>query len=319
MIESTPELVDQVRAVLRDFTAGSPMEETVIWTNLTRQEIADRLAERGTPVCVHVVEQLLDELGYHRRQAQKAESMGEHADRNAQFENIARIKEQYLDSPNPILSIDTKKRELIGNFYRSGSSFTRETIRTFDHDFPSFAEGVAIPHGIYDLKRNRGYVHLGTSFDTSEFACDGLADWWRRFGRKQYSQAESLLLLCDGGGSNSASTYLFKADLEALVNRLGLEVRVAHYPPYASKYNPIEHRLFPHLSRVCRGVIFHSVALVQELMAKAQTKTGLKVVVDIVDKVYLKGRKVAEEAKKALRFVRDAVLPRWNYRVLPTT
>jgi len=141
-------LLDQTKAVLRDFTAGSPTEQTVIWTNLTRQEIADRLAQRGTSVCVHVVEELLAELGYHRRQAQKAQSMGQHADRNAQFETIARLKQQYLDSTDPILSIDTKKRELIGNFHRRGTLFTRETIRTFDHDFPSFAEGVAIPHGI---------------------------------------------------------------------------------------------------------------------------------------------------------------------------
>lgn len=295
------------------------MEETVIWTNLTRQEIADRLADQGTPVCVHVVEQLLDHLGYHERQAQKAASMGEHADRNAQFENIAQLKQQYLDSPNPILSMDAKKRELIGNFHRDGTLFTQQTIRTFDHDFPSFAEGVVIPHGIYDLKLNRGYVHLGTSYETSEFACDCLADWWQRFGQSLYPQARSLLLLCDGGGSNSARTYLFKADLQSWVNQLGLEVRVAHYPPYASKYNPIEHRLFPHLSRACRGVIFHSVALVHELMAKARTKSGLSVVVDIIDKVYQKGRKVVEEVKKALNLVRDALLPEWNYRILPAT
>jgi hypothetical protein len=267
----------------------------VIWTNLTRVDIAAHLAEGGLPVSVHVVEQLLDEAGYHRRQARKATTMGENRDRDAQFQIINRLREEYRHSPNPILSIDTKHREHIGDFHRPGRLYTRQTQHTFDHDYPSFAEGVVIPHGLYDPLLNRGYVHLGTSCDTSAFACDALEDWWLRFGRVQYPQATSLLLLCDGGGSNSARTYLFKADLQALVNRQGLEVRVAHYPPYTSKYNPIEHRLFPHLTRACQGVIFTSVALVKELMARARTRTGLQVVVDAIDKVYARGRRVTEE------------------------
>ncbi len=194
---------------------------------------------------------------------------------------------------------------------------TRATLQTFDHDFPRFADGVVIPHGLYDPQRNRGYVHLGTSHDTSEFACDCLEDWWLRFGRAQYPQATSWLLLCDGGGSNSARTYLFKMDLQALVNRLGITVRVAHYPPYCSKYNPIEHRLFPHLTRACQGVIFTSVGLVQQLMAKARTRTGLRVVADVLAKVYQTGRRVSDAVKQALHLVRDALLPNWNYRILP--
>jgi hypothetical protein len=144
-----------------------------------------------------------------------------------------------------------------------------------------------------------------------------LEDWWWRFGRELYPQATSLGLLCDGGGSNSSRTYLFKADLQGLVNRLQLPVRVAHYPPYTSKYNPIEHRLFPHVTRACQGVIFKSVALVKQLMEKARTRTGLSVVVDIVDKIYETGRKVAESVKQTLNIVRDALLPLWNYQILP--
>jgi hypothetical protein len=192
----------------------------------------------------------------------------------------------------------------------------------FDHDFAEFAQGVVLPHGIYDLKQNRGYIHLGTSHDTSEFACDCLKDWWVRFGRVAYPEAKSLLLLCDGGGSNPADNdngqaHLFRTDLQQLVNVLGLEIRMAHYPPYASKYNPIEHRLFPHLTRVCRGMILHSVDLVAELMRKAKTRTGLSVVVDLLDKVYETGRKVGQATKDAVNLVRDTVLPRWNYRILP--
>jgi Rhodopirellula transposase DDE domain len=293
------------------------MEEGVIWTDLTATDVAERLAQHGSPVSVHVVEQLFEMAGYGRRQAQKYCSMDEHADRNAQFLRIAEFKQEYFASLNPLLSIDTLKRALLGNFYRKGKLFTKEVLRTFDHDYPSFADGVVIPHGLYDMKLNLGYLHLGASHDTSEFACDALEDWWWRFGRELYPQATSLGLLCDGGGSNSSRTYLFKADLQGLVNRLQLPVRVAHYPPYTSKYNPIEHRLFPHVTRACQGVIFKSVALVKQLMEKARTRTGLSVVVDIVDKIYETGRKVAESVKETLNIVRDALLPLWNYQILP--
>lgn len=293
------------------------MAEEMIWTDLTATDVAERLAQLGTPASTYIVEQLFKREGFGRRQAQKICTMGEHPDRNAQFLRIAELKQEYLDSPNPLLSIDTKKKELLGNLYRDGKLFTKETLGTFDHDYPSFADGVVIPHGLYDLKLNRGYLHLGTSHDTSAFACDALEDWWLRFGREQYPQATSLLLLCDGGGSNSSRTYLFKADLRALVTRIDLPVRVAHYPPYTSKYNPIEHRLFPHVTRACQGVIFKSVALVKQLMEKTRTRTGLSVVVDILDRVYETGRKVAKEVKEKLNILRDAILPLWNYQMIP--
>lgn len=303
--------------MLEEHTAGDPLQEGVIWTDLTATDVAEHLAKLGPPVSVHVVEQLFKMAGYGRRQAQKYCSMAEHPDRDAQFLRIAEFKQDYLASANPLLSIDTMKRALLGNFYRKGILFTKKVLRTFDHDYPSFADGVVIPHGLYDMKLNRGYLHLGASHDTSEFACDALEDWWVRFGRDLYPQATSLGLLCDGGGSNSSRTYLFKADLQAFVNRLGLPVRVAHYPPYTSKYNPIEHRLFPHVTRACQGVIFKGVNLVKQLMEKARTRIGLSVVVDILDKVYATGRKVAESVKETLNIVRDAIFPLWNYTILP--
>ena len=306
-----------MRAV-KDYTAGDPMRPDVTWTNLTLDQIAERLAEAGTPVSVTVVKQLLRKHHYIKRKARKSLSMGQHADRNRQFENIARLKREYLESDNPILSIDTKKKELVGNFYREGRLYTQETIETFDHDFPSAASGVIIPHGLYDVKRNDGHVNLGISHDTSEFACDSIERWWESRGRMLYPRATSILLLCDGGGSNSASQYLFKEDLQRLVDRIGIEIRVAHYPPYTSKYNPIEHRLFPHLTRACQGVIFHSVELVKELMEKAKTSTGLEVTVDILDKVYQTGRKYAADFKDTMKIMFDDILPKWNYRAIPS-
>jgi hypothetical protein len=275
------------------------------------------MTEQGTPVSVHIVEQLLEQQDFHRRKAQKRLPMGSNPDRNAQFENIARWREEYFDQGEPVLSIDTKKRELLGNFQRAGVLHVTKTLGTFDHDFPRFADGVVIPHGRYDPRLNRGYVHLGTSHDTSAFACDCLEDWWLRFGQEQYPHARSVLLLCDGGGSNSASTYLFKHDLQGLVNRVGLTVRVAHYPPYASKYNPIEHRLFCHLTRACQGVVFTSLELVRRLMEKTRTRTGLHVVVDLLEKTYETGRRPMKAVKNALPFIRDSFLPKWNYRIVP--
>ena len=304
--------------MLRDRTAGDPMRQEVRWTDLTYEQIAEHLAEAGTKVSVPVVKQLLKKYGYGKRKAQKSRAMGEHPDRNQQFENIARLKREYLGSDDPIVSMDTKKKELIGDFYRAGYLLTQGVVETFDHDFPSFAEGVAIPHGLYDLKHNDGHVNLGTSHDTGEFACESIERWWEEKGRALYPDAKSILLLCDGGGSNSASQYLFKEDLQKLVDRLGIEIRVAHYPPYCSKYNPIEHRMFPHLSRACQGVIFESVELVKELMGKAKTSTGLRVTVDIMDKVYQTGRKYAEGFKKDMKIVFDEILPKWNYRAVPS-
>ncbi len=187
----------------------------------------------------------------------------------------------------------------------------------FDHDWKSLAIGVAIPHGLYDLKLNVGYIQIGTSHDTSQFACDSIRYWWQHYGVAHYPSANSILLLCDGGGSNSSRAYLFKQDLQALVNELGIEIRIAHYPPYTSKYNPIEHRLFPHLTRVCQGIIFDSVEMVKDLMAKAKTCTGLRVLTTILDRVYKTGRQVTADFQQTMKIVFDDYLPQWNYTAQP--
>lgn len=303
--------------VLQDHTAGDPMREEVIWTDLSPREIQDALHGKGLDVSTHVIRQLLDEEGYRRRQMQKNLAMGVHPDRNAQFENIARIKAEYLDSLAPILSIDTKKKELLGTFYRDGKVYTHAPLLAYDHDFPSFADGVVIPYSLYDLRHNFGYVNLGNSRDTTAFACDSVEWWWIQYGQHRYPTARAICLLCDGGGSNSARKHLFKYDLQHLSNRLGLEFRIAHYPPYCSKYNPIERRLFPHMTRACQGVLFDSTATVQRLLEKTHTKTGLGVVVNTMNKDYPAGRKCPAEFKKIMPVRFDPILPKWNYRIIP--
>lgn len=294
------------------------MRGDIKWTNLSRRQIAERMGALGTPVSRDVVSQLLRQHGYRRRKAQKKKTMGHHRDRNAQFEKIARLRKKYLKAGLPVISIDTKKKELLGDFYREGQIDAQATIETNDHDFSSTGSGVVIPHGVYDVGRNRGFLHLNTSHDTSELACDSIASWWDEHGRGEYPGAKKILVLCDGGGSNSATRYVFKEELQKLALRLGVEIRVAHYPPYCSKYNPIEHRLFPHVTRACRGVIFRTLATARYYMAKASTQTGLTVTVTMLEKVYETGRKCAEGFKESMTIAFDKVLPKWNYRAIPS-
>lgn len=303
--------------VLKSRTAGDPMNESIKWTNLTHKEIALGLKEAGFNISPPTVKKLLKKHGYVKRKAQKKQTTGINKDRNAQFENIARLDTLYREAGNPIISFDTKKKEVIGNLYRPGTLYTTETVTTLDHDFWSLGHGKVIPHGIYDTQKNRGYVTLGNSKDTSEFACEALKHWWNYYGKALYPHANSILAKCDGGGSNNANHYIFKQDLQKLVDEIGIEIRIAHYPPYTSKYNPIEHRLFPHLTRACQGVIFTSLGLVKTLMEKTRTNTGLSVVVNVVDQLYQTGRKVTDHFKKTLKIVFDEYLPKWNYRAVP--
>ncbi len=305
--------------VLKNNIAGDPMQEEAVWTNLSYNAIVQKLAEKhGIYVSTKVIRQLLKNHRYGRRKAQKKMTMKEVANRDEQFENIARLRIEYEGSKyNPIISIDTKKKENLGNFYRDGHLYTRAEIETYDHDFKTFAEGVVIPHGIFDIKQNKGFINIGISKETGEFACDSLGNWWYQEGQYEYPNAFSILILCDGGGSNSSRHYLFKEDISKLSDEIGIEIRIAHYPPYTSKYNPIEHRLFPHVTRACQGVIFKNVETVKELIEKAKTTKGLKVTVQIIDKLYETGRKVTENFKENMKIHFDDYLPQWNYRVIP--
>ncbi len=306
-----------MRKILAEFTAGDPMREGVLWTNLSLRELSRRLIAMGTPASRRTIRRLLKQLKLGRRTARKKKTMGHHPDRNAQFENIARLREEYEAAGDPVISIDTKKKEQLGNFHRPGQTYTEQTVETFDHDFPSAGDGKLIPHSIYDTTRNHAAIHLNTSHDTSELCCDSIALWWEEHGRAAWPEAKRLLILCDGGGSNSATQYVFKEDLQRLANRLGIALRIAHYPPYCSKHNPIEHRVFPHVTRACQGVIFHSVEIAKQFIERAKTTTGLRVTVSILEKVYQTGRKCAADFKSTMKIVYDDLLSKWNYRALP--
>jgi len=293
------------------------MREGVLWTNLSKREICRRLAEQGTPASRNTVKKLLKKHRLGQRKTRKKKSLGNHPDRDAQFQHIAKLKASHFESGDPVISVDTKKKELLGNFSREGQTFTQVGVETLDHDFPSAGDGKVIPHGIYDLARNEGYMHLNMSHDTSEFCCDSVGHWWLQHGVYQYPTAQRLLFLCDGGGSNASNRHVFKEALQALANRIGIEIRIAHYPPYCSKHNPIEHRLFPHVTRACQGIVFHSLSIVKQFMEKTTTQNGLKITVDVLSAVYETGKKCAKEFIENSTILFDSYLSKWNYRAVP--
>lgn len=303
--------------ILRDHTAGSPMDATIKWTNLSKSEIKIKLSKRGIKVSSKTIGKLLKRNGFRKRKALKKKSTGEHKDRDQQFKIIEKLRSKYEASDDPVISVDAKKKELIGDLYREGTLECTEATEVLDHDFPHLAEMKVTPYAVYDTKNNEAFVNLGTTDDTSDFACDSIALWWKTIGKRNFPNSTSILILADGGGSNSSRHHVFKESLQNLSNKLNLEVRVAHYPPYTSKWNPIEHRLFPHITRSLSGVILANIALMRELVEKTSTTTGLKVFCRICKKIYTSGKKAAADfyEKANIRF--NKKLGQWNYTVNP--
>lgn len=227
------------------------------------------------------------------------------------------MRKKYSKSKNPIISVDGKKKEKIGDLYRDGKIECTEGIEVYDHDYPSLAEGVAQLYCIYDVNKNDAMFTINTSYETSEFACDSIKLWWSTIGKKRYPKANSILILADGGGSNSSRRHVFKEALQKLSTSIGIEIRMAHYPPYTSKWNPIEHRVFPHVTRSLSGVVLTSIELIRDLIKKSTTKSGLKVFARITTKIYEKGKKVSDNFYDNANLKFDKVLGHLNYTVSP--
>ena len=316
-LDSEPELERNLRSVLEVRTAGNPDDQDSLWTDLSPRQIAEKVSDLGTPVSAPVVQDWMEDQRLGRHKIQKVLAGGQSPDRDPQFQRIAELKAEYAAAGNPVFSVDTKAKEHLGQLFRKGRVWTQKAFQAFDHDFPSWATGVIIPHGIYDLARNRGHINIGLNHDTSQFACDSFRWYWNRIGRRCYPDATSILWLCDCGGSNAAAQYLFKQDLKNLVNDLGIEIRVAHYPSYCSKFNPIERRLFPPIARACQGMLFDTLNTVVRLMRKASTTTGLRTTVNVIRRTYETGRQVLAAFKAALPLFFDDLLPKWNYVARP--
>lgn len=293
------------------------MNET-IWIDASLKELAENVSTlSGIKCSSYICKILLQKNKIGKRKMSKKMTLNTVENRNEQFENINNLKQKYFNSENPIISIDVKKKEMIGNFYREGKCYCNKALDVYDHDFNTFSSGTIVPHGIYDMKKNIGYMTLSQSKDTGDFSCDCIKNWWINYGKEEYSNATSILILCDGGGSNSSRGYLFKEDLQKLVNEIGIEIRIAHYPPYTSKHNPIEHRLFPHITRALNGVLIDSIETVFKKIKNTTTSTGLKVIVNICTKIYETGRKVSDEFKQNCPIIFDTNLGKWNYKAIP--
>lgn len=303
--------------MLQTRTAGDPDKDTVIFTDLSAAELARRASSQGMPVSDKTITAWLKNLKFGYRKIVKDIAGGSSPDRDAQFDRIHALIEDYIAAGNPYFSVDTKAKEHLGQLYRVGRVLSTAPFHAFDHDFPSLADGVLIPHGIYDPMRNCGHINLGLSHDTSEFAVASLRWYWNRIGKQCYPLATSILLLCDCGGSNSANRHLFKYYLQQLADSIGIEIRVAHFPSYCSKYNPIERRFFPHIGRACSGMLFDSIETVVRLMRQAVTQSGLRTTVNVMKKLYETGQKATDEIKNGLRIVFDKQLPKWNYKAIP--
>ena len=256
-------------------------------------------------------------MGYSLRTNRKSISSTESPQRNEQFEYISHLREQYASKGQPIISVDTKKKELVGQFKNAGRSWEPEPVDVNDHDFRSQAIGMAVPYGIYEVLLNRGTVYVGTNKDTAELATDAIAQWWRLAG-KDYTGKQHLLILADGGGSNSARCRAWKAFVQTqLADRFGLEVTVCRYPPGTSKWNPIEHRLFSEISKNWSGKPLDSYDTILNYIRTTRTSSGLRVRAKLLKKVYKKGIKISKEVFAGLSLERHETLPQWNYTLKP--
>lgn len=288
------------------------------WERSSLRHLMDELARQGYWVSHTTIARLLKGMKYSLKANVKRLSGSQHPDREQQFQYIARQRAWFQQAGLPVLSVDTKKKEQIGCFKNPGQEWCLQAAAVNDHDFEQDAIGKAVPYGIYDLQHNHGYVYLGQSADTPQFAVEAIVRWWREIGSSLYPQADKILLLADAGGSNGCRPRLWKQQLqEQLADQLGLEVTVCHYPTGTSKWNPIEHRLFGPISINWAGKPLRTFEFMLACIRGTNTETGLKVEAFLVEKRYKKGIKVAKEVMETLQIVWHSVCPRWNYTIQP--
>ena len=290
----------------------------VKWTRKTTEKIAQVLVKQGISVSPNTVARLLYEMDFSLRVNRKSIASNSSPYRDQQFQLIASLRTRFERQGLPIISVDSKKREIIGNFKQAGSKWDRTPVKVKDHDFLSEADGVALPYGIYDPVLNRGMVSVGISHDTSTFAAHSIATWWKREGSVHYPNASRLLVLADSGGSNSSNRWAWKTQIQTqLSNAFSLHVTVAHYPSGASKWNPIEHRLFSEISKNWAAEPLVSYEKVIKFIRTTSTKTGLLVNAYLDRAHYPTGIKADPEQISALRLKHGKILPKWNYTISP--
>lgn len=308
---------------MREETAGDPITG-LKWSRKATEKISIELRKRGIDVGPKTVARLLVKMGFTMKTCRKniesarSRKPGYRKRRDSQFKKITRLRAKFKRVGAPTISIDSKKKEKVGNFKNDGTTWRKKAKEVLDHDFPSDAEGKAIPYGIYDTRKNKALVVVGTSSETPEFAVDAIEKWWLLVGRQDYKKAKRILILADCGGGNGNRATVWKRDVqEKLCNRHGLAVTVCHYPPGASKWNPIEHRVFSAISKNWSGVPLVSNETVLNYLRTTTTDTGLTVKSVLNRGIYLKGKKATKSELANLKISRDTELPDWNYTIRP--
>jgi hypothetical protein len=306
-----------LEAVVSDDVAGLPTS-TEKWVRKSLRQIARELNRQSYSVGPSTVGRLLRKLKYGLVSNRKSLTGARHPDQDQQFRYIRRLKRLFLKAGLPVISVDAKNKELIGDFFNKGRTWRKEPDKVYAHDFRNDARAVAVPYGVYDLTHNQGYVYVGTSCDTAEFAGYCIAQWWSDPDRPGFACEDMLLILCDAGGSNNCRFWLWKQEVQQqLANQFGIAVMVCHYPTGNSKYNPIEYRLFSQISLNWAGQPLRSLQTMLNFVQGTTTKTGLTVRAFLVDLLFEKGRKVSKAAQKAINLERRSVCPIWNYIIRP--
>lgn len=318
--EADKQLRAELTQIVEETTAGNPMS-ALRWTNKSTEAIAMELTRRGHPISDRTVARMLDEMGYSLQLNRKQKEGPQHPDRDAQFRYINRQEASFRASGDPVISVDTKKKELLGAFKNGGRTW-RPKGKPYEvnvHDWPSRGKGKAIPYGVYDVRDDRAVVNVGISHDTAEFAVESIRRWWRLDGRQRYGSARRLLICADGGGSNSSRTRAWKANRLELAEGIGIPITVSHYPPGTSKWNRIEHRLFSFISLTWKGQPLWNLETVINLIGATRTRTGLRVKAVLDTARYETGVKISDEQIDTQRIRRSQFHPEWNYTILPQT
>jgi Rhodopirellula transposase DDE domain len=298
-------------------TAGDPMTG-LKWTRRTTAKLAAELSSLGIKVSARTVARLLKQMRFSLRTNRKMLCGNSPEERDAQFGRIAELRDRFASHGLPIISVDTKKKEMVGLFKNPGLAWTQEPVLVNDHDFRSDAKGMVVPYGVYDTKANRGTLFVGTSHDTPYFAVDAIEKWWRTEGRIRYPDAQRIAVLADAGGSNGPTCRAWKHGLKARIcNRHGLTVTVAHYPTGASKWNPIEHRLFSEISKNWAGRPLDTYETILNYIRTTRTTTGLRVRAHLVRRYYKKEVRITDAEMQALKVAPSKALPKWNYTLRP--
>jgi transposase len=313
-----PDLAQALEHLVEPLARGDP-ESLLRWTAKSTRRLAEELRRQGYSIGDRKVAQLLHVLGYSLQANAKTLEGDQHPDRNAQFEYVDAQTRKFLEQGLPVISVDTKKKELVGNYSNRGQEWRpqEEPEKTLVHDFPDKELGKAIPYGIYDVGRNEGWVSVGIDHDTAEFAIDSILAWWKYMGRKTYPQATKLLIMADAGGSNARRSRSWKIGLQRLANLTGLDLQVSHFPPGTSKWNKIEHRMFSFITQNWRARPLISYQTVVDLISNTKTRTGLKIKAKLTQRTYPTGVEISASEMAKLNLIPQAFHGDWNYSMHP--